>query len=304
MGQHAVVAQVAGGETAVDQIVYLNGEYVPLADAKIPVLDRGFIFGDGVYEVIPAYRRVLFRLEEHLARLEHSLRSIRIASPHDPAAWRTLLETVVARNPWDDQSVYLQVTRGVAPRTQEFPKGEVRPTVFIMSNPLKMPTPEQRASGVAVVTRDDYRWRRCDIKSVSLLANCLLRQEAEDAGAIETVLIRDGNVKEASTCNVFLVKDGVILAPPKDNLILHGITFDLALDLAREAELPLQTREVKRAELFTADEVWLSSSAREVLPVTTVDGKRVGTGKPGPVYARMHQLFQDYKARTRPKAHA
>ena len=288
----------------VDSIVYLNGEYVPLADAKIPVLDRGFIFGDGVYEVIPAYGRVLFRLDEHLARLEHSLRAIRIANPHDAATWRTLLETLVARNAWDDQSVYLQVTRGVAPRTQEFPKGDVRPTVFIMSSPLKMPTPEQRANGVAVVTRDDYRWRRCDIKSVSLLANCLLRQEAEDAGAVETILIRDGNVKEASTCNVFLVKDGLILAPPKDHLILHGITFDLALELARGAGLPVQTREVRRAELFTADEVWLSSSAREVLPVTSVDGKRVGTGKPGPVYARMHQLFQDYKARTRPKAHA
>jgi D-alanine transaminase len=210
----------------------------------------------------------------------------------------------VARNPWEDQSVYLQVTRGVAPRTQEFPKPDVPPTVFVMATPLKMPTPEQRANGVAVVTRDDYRWRRCDIKSVSLLANCLLRQEAEDAGAVETVLIRDGNVKEASTCNVLLVKDGVILVPPKDNLILHGITFDLALELAREAGLPLQTREVKREELFSADEVWLSSSAREVLPVTTVDGRRIGTGKPGPAYARMHQLFQDYKARARTKAHA
>jgi len=287
----------------VDQIVYLNGEYLPLAEAKIPVLDRGFIFGDGVYEVIPAYGRALFRLSEHLARLEHSLRSVRIANPHDTAGWRALLESVVARNPWDDQSIYLQVTRGVAPRSQEFPKESVRPTVFVMASPLKMPTAEQRANGVAVVTREDYRWRRCDIKSVSLLANCLLRQEAEDVGAAETVLIRDGNVKEASTCNVFLVKDGVILNPPKDNLILHGITFDLAIDLAREAGIPLQTREVKREELFAADEVWLSSSAREVLPVTTVDGKRIGNGRPGPVYARMHQLFQDYKARARAQVH-
>ncbi len=287
-----------------DPIVYLNGEYVPLAEAKIPVLDRGFIFGDGVYEVIPAYGRALFRLQEHLARLEHSLRAIRIANPHDAAGWRALLGSVVARNPWEDQSIYLQVTRGVAPRTQEFPKGDVRPTVFAMASPLKMPTAEQRADGVAVVTRDDYRWRRCDIKSVSLLANCLLRQEAEDAGAVETILIRDGNVKEASTCNVFLVKNGVILNPPKDNLILHGITFDLALELAGEAGLPLETREVRREELFDADEVWLSSSAREVLPVTLVDGKRIGSGKPGPVYARMYQLFQDYKARARAQAHA
>jgi D-alanine transaminase len=288
----------------VDQIVYLNGEYLPLAEAKIPVLDRGFIFGDGVYEVIPAYGRALFRLREHLARLDHSLRAVRIANPLDTAGWTALLESMVARNPWDDQSVYLQVTRGVAPRTQEFPKGEVRPTVFVMANPLKMPTAEQRTNGVAVVTRDDYRWRRCDIKSVSLLANCLLRQEAEDVGAVETVLVRDGNVKEASTCNVFLVKNGVVLIPPKDNLILHGITFDLAIELARAAGIPLETREVTLAELYAADEVWLSSSAREVLPVTTVDGKRIGSGKPGPVYARMHQLFQDYKARLRTRAHA
>ncbi|MFO1363054.1 MAG: D-amino acid aminotransferase [Burkholderiales bacterium] len=285
-----------------DPIVYLNGEYLPLAEARIPVLDRGFIFGDGVYEVIPAYGRRLFRLREHLARLEHSLRAVRIASPFDAAGWTALLESVVARNAWDDQSVYLQVTRGVAPRTQEFPKGDVRPTVFVMASALKMPTPEQRANGVAVVTRDDYRWRRCDIKSVSLLANCLLRQEAEDAGAAETVLVRDGNVKEASTCNVFLVKDGVILNPPKDNLILHGITFDLALELARAAGIPVATREVRREELYAADEVWLSSSAREVLPVTTVDGRRVGSGRPGPLYARMHALFQDYKARARAQA--
>jgi D-alanine transaminase len=199
--------------------------------------------------------------------------------------------------------VYLQVTRGVAPRTQEFPPGPVRPTVFAMSNPLKVPTPEQRAEGVAVVTRDDYRWRRCDIKSISLLANCLLRQEAEDAGAAETVLIRDGFVKEASTCNVLLVKDGVILNPPKDELILHGITYDLVLELAREGRLPIETREVRRAELFTADEVWLSSSAREVLPVTRVDDRPVADGRPGPIYHRMYALFQDYKARDAGRTH-
>jgi len=287
----------------VDNIVYLNGEFLPLDEAKIPVLDRGFIFGDGVYEVIPVYGRRPFRLKEHLARLEHSLRSIRLANPHDAAAWTALLETVVARNPWDDQSVYVQVTRGVAPRSQEFPKTPTPPTVFVMSNPLRMPTPEQRSNGVAVVTRDDYRWERCDIKSVSLLANCLLRQEAEDAGAVETILIRDGNVKEASTCNVLLVKDGVILNPPKDHLILHGITYDLALELARAGGLPVQTREVKREELFTADEVWISSSAREVLPVTTVDGRQIGNGRPGPIYARMYALFQDYKARLAQAAH-
>ena len=279
------------------EICYLNGKFLPLAEARVPVLDRGFIFGDGVYEVIPVYGRALFRLKEHLARLAYSLKSIRLANPHDDAAWRTLLRTLVDRNPWEDQSVYLQVTRGVAPRSHEFPKSPVAPTVLMIANPLRSPTAEQRTQGVAVVTREDYRWRRCDIKSVSLLANCLLRQEAEDAGAAETLLIRDGWVTEASSCNVFLVKDGVIATPPKDNLILPGITYDLVLELAREAGIPADVRRVAATELASADEVWISSSTREVLPVTKIDGRAVGAGKPGPVYARVQQLFQDYKAR-------
>ena len=283
-----------------ESVCYLNGEVMPLADARIPVLDRGFILGDGVYEVIPVYGRMLFRLEEHLARLAYSLRSIRLANPHDARTWATLLGTVVDRNPWDDQSVYLQVTRGVAPRSHEFP--QTPPTVFIMANPLKTPPPESRERGVAVVTREDYRWRRCDIKSVSLLANVLLRQEAEDAGAAETVLLRDGNVTEASASNVYVVKNGVIASPPKDNLILPGITYDLVLELARGAGLPVEVRPVAAAELLAADEVWLSSSTREVQPVTRVDGKLVGTGRPGPGFARMYQLFQDYKARVRQAA--
>jgi len=281
------------------EICYLNGEFLPLAEARVPVLDRGFIFGDGVYEVIPVYGRALFRLKEHLARLAYSLKSIRLANPHDDAAWRTLLRSLVDRNPWEDQSVYLQVTRGVAPRSHEFPKSPVAPTVLLIANPLRSPTAEQRTQGVAVVTREDYRWRRCDIKSVSLLANCLLRQEAEDAGAAETLLIRDGSVTEASSCNVFLVKDGVIAKPPKDNLILPGITYDLVLELAREAEIPAEVRRVAATEPASADEVWISSSTREVLPVTKIDGRAVGAGKPGPVYARVLQLFQDYKARAK-----
>jgi D-alanine transaminase len=287
----------------VASLCYLNGEFLPLAEARIPVLDRGFIYGDGVYEVIPAYGRALFRLEAHLARLAYSLRSIRLANPHDEATWAKLLGTVVDRNPWDDQSVYLQVTRGVAPRAHEFPTPPVPPTVFIMSNPLKTPPPETRERGVAVVTREDYRWHRCDIKSVSLLANVLLRQEAEDAGAAETVLVRDGNVTEASASNVYVVKRGVIASPPKDNLILPGITYDLVLELARAARLPVEVRPVTLAELRAADEVWLSSSTREVQPVTRVDDEPVGTGKPGPGFARMYELFQDYKARVRRGAH-
>jgi D-alanine transaminase len=277
------------------QICYLNGEFLPLADAKVPVLDRGFIFGDGVYEVVPVYGRSLFRLPEHLARLAYSLGQVRIENPHDAGGWTKLLGTLVERNAWDDQSVYFQVTRGVAPRTQEFPKTPVTPTVFAMSNPLRTPPPEQRSQGVAVVTREDFRWHRCDIKSVSLLANCLLRQEAEEAGAVESVLVRDGHVTEASTCNVFLVKNGTIVNPPKDNLILPGITYDAAEEFAREAGLPFEMRPVARAEALAADEMWLSSSTKEVLAVTTLDGAPFAGGAPGPVFRKVHAIFQRKK---------
>jgi len=286
------------------ETVYLNGDLVPLSEAKISVLDRGFIFGDGVYEVIPAYRRTLFRLKEHLARLAYSLAEIRLNNPHDDATWTRLLQTVVDRNPWDDQSVYLQVTRGVAPRAQEFPKTAVSPTVLIMSWAMRAPSREQRERGAAVITREDYRWHRCDIKSTSLLANCLLRQEAEDAGCAEVVLVRDGHVTEAATCHVFVVKNAVIVTPPKDHRILPGITYDLVLELAHESGLPTGVRPVKLEELFAADEVWLSSSTKEVLPVTRADGKPIGNGNPGPVYARMYALFQEYKARVAGKAYA
>jgi len=278
------------------QTVYLNGEYMPLAEARVPVLDRGFIFGDGVYEVIPVYGRVALRLQEHLARMQRSLDAIRLANPMDMAAWTKLVNEVIARNPWDDQAVYIQVTRGVAPRDQAFPAG-VQPTVFVMANPMSKPTAEQREKGVGVITAEDFRWKRCDIKSVSLLANCMLRQAAAEAGCVEAVLLRDGLVTEASTSNVFIVKNGVIITPPKDYRILPGVTLDLVLDLAREAKLPLEVRPLTEAELRAADELWVSSSTKEVLPVTRLDGAPVGNGKPGPMYARVHQLYQDYKAR-------
>jgi D-alanine transaminase len=274
----------------------LNGEYMPLAEAHVPVLDRGFIFGDGVYEVIPVYGRVALRLQEHLIRMQRSLDAIRLANPMDLAAWTKLVNEIIARNPWDDQAVYVQVTRGVAPRDHAFPTG-VRPTVFAMANPLSKPTSEQREKGVGVITAEDFRWKRCDIKSVSLLANCMLRQLAADAGCAEAVLLRDGFVTEASTSNVFVVKNGVIVTPPKDYRILPGITLDLVVDLAREAKLPLEVRPLPEAELRAADEIWVSSSTKEVLPVTKLDGAPVGNGKPGPMYARMHQLYQEYKAR-------
>jgi len=275
-------------------IIYLNGTFMPLADARVPVLDRGFIFGDGVYEVIPVYSRRPFRLTEHFQRLQHSLDAIRLANPLTNADWAQLIHEIVARNTGDDQSVYLQITRGAARRAHEFPM-DVQPTVFMMSNPLVTPSREQIETGVACITATDFRWLRCDIKSVSLLANCLLKQLAVDAGAAEVVLLRDGSLTEAAASNVFVVRAGTLLAPPKDHLILPGITYDVVLELAAANRIPHEVRHVTEQELRAADEIWLSSSTKEVLAVTTLDGKAVGSGKPGALFRRMHALYQDFK---------
>ena len=280
--------------TEVDPIVYLNGEFVPLGAAKISVLDRGFIYGDGVYEVIPVYHRAPFRMPHHLKRLQASLDGIRLANPMDDEAWDALVRDLVSRQPFDDQSVYLQVTRGVAKRDHAFPKG-VRPTVFLMSNPLSLPTRDQVEYGVAVVTADDNRWLRCDLKTTSLLGNVLMRQRAADVGAIETVMFRDGWLTEASASNVLVVRGGTIIAPPKDNQILPGITYDATLEFAREAGMPMDIRPVRREEALSADELWLSSSTKEVLAIATVDGRPFGSGGPGPMFRRMYAAFQTHK---------
>ena len=277
------------------QNVYLNGQFVALADAKISVLDRGFIYGDGVYEVIPVYRRRPFRMPQHLARLQYSFDGIRLANPHSSAQWQSLIADLIERQPFDDQAVYLQVTRGVAKRDHAFPTG-VTPTVFMMSTPLAVPTREQVERGVAVVTAQDNRWLRCDLKTPSLLGNVLMRQRAVDHSAIETVMFRDGHLTEASASNVLIVRDGNVIAPPKDNLILPGITYDATLEVAKAAGVPLQVRAIPHAEAMAADEMWLSSSTKEVLAITTVDGRPFGGGKPGPVFRRVYEAFQKAKA--------
>ncbi len=277
-----------------DQIVYLNGEFLPLGEARIPVLDRGFIYGDGVYEVIPVYHRAPFRMPHHLKRLQYSLDGIRLANPMDDASWDALVRDLVARQPFDDQAVYLQVTRGVAKRDHAFPKG-VPPTVFMMSNPLPLPSREQIDRGVAVVTAEDNRWHRCDLKTTSLIGNVLMRQRAADLGAVETVMFRDGWLTEASASNVLVVRAGTIVAPPKDQQILPGITYDAALEFAREAGMPMDIRPVRREEALAADEMWLSSSTKEVLAITTLDGKPFASGVPGPVFRRMYAVFQQHK---------
>jgi D-alanine transaminase len=284
--------------------VYLNGEFMPIEDAKIPVLDRGFIFGDGVYEVIPVYSRRPFRLGEHLARLQASLDAIRLANPHDEAGWAELVGRIVAGNPWEDQNVYLQITRGAAKRDHAFPKG-LKPTVFLMASELVPPSSELVKTGAKAIVLADFRWTRCDIKSISLLGNCLLRTLAADAGCVEAILVRDGELTEASASNVFVVKNGTVLAPPKSHLILPGITYDVVLEILREAAIPHEIRAVKESELRSADEIWVTSSSREVLPITTLDGKPVGPGKPGPLGLRVYGLYQQYKARVmRAPAHA
>ena len=285
-------------------MIYLNGEFMPIEDAKISVLDRGFIFGDGVYEVIPTYSRRPFRLAEHLARLQSSLDAIRLPNPHDGAKWSELVGKIIAGNPWDDQNVYLQITRGVAKRDHAFPKG-IRPTVFLMASELVTPSADLMKSGAKAVVLADFRWLRCDIKSTSLLGNCLLRTLAADEGCAEAILVRDGELTEASASNVFVVKSGTVLAPPKSHLILPGITYDVVLEILRDNAVPHAIRPVREDELRSADEIWVTSSSREVLPITTLDGKPVGSGKPGPVCARVHALYQQFKARVmRAPAHA
>ncbi len=275
-------------------MIYLNGQFMPIEEACVPVLDRGFIFGDGVYEVIPVYSRRPFRLREHLKRLQHSLDSIRLANPHGEDEWVRLIGELVERNQEEDQSLYLHITRGVAKRDHAFPPG-VAPTVFMMSNPLVTSTPELVESGVAVVSAADNRWLRCDIKAISLLPNVLLRQLAVDAGAAETLLLRDGFLTEGAASNIFVVRDDVLLAPPKDNLMLPGITYDVILELAAAASLKTEVRRISEHEVRTAQELWLTSSTKEVLAITHLDGQPVADGKPGPLFRQMYRLYQDYK---------
>ncbi|MEW6679250.1 MAG: D-amino acid aminotransferase [Pseudomonadota bacterium] len=274
--------------------VYLNGEYLPLDQARISVLDRGFLFGDGVYEVIPAYDRKPFRLADHLRRLQHSLEGIRLDNPHTDTEWAERVAEMVRLSPWPDVGVYLQVTRGPGPRDHAFPV-QVTPTVFLMPLELKAPPAALAETGVAAITAQDNRWLRCDLKATSLLANVLLRQLSVDAACAETILVRDGWLMEGSASSVFVVQDGVILAPPESHLVLPGITYEVVLELARAAALPLEVRPVSEAELRQADEIWITSSTKEIQAVTRLDGQSVGDGLPGPVYRRMLAAYQDYK---------
>ena len=275
-------------------ICYLNGEFLPLDQAKISVLDRGFIFGDAIYEVIPVYRRKPLRLAAHIARLQRSLDEIRITSPHSDGEWAGLIGDLINYSEHDDQAVYLQVSRGVAKREFGLLQG-VEPTVFMLSSPFVSPPQQQIDNGVAAVSQADFRWLRCDIKSTSLLGANMLRQFANDAGGAECVLFRDGYLTEGSSSNIFVVRNGVLVTPPKSRLILPGITYDLLLELALANGVPTQVRDVAESEVKAADELMLSASLRELLAITQLDGKPVGDGRPGEVFRRLYELFQAYK---------
>lgn len=279
-------------------IAYLNGKFMPLDEARISPLDRGFLFADGVYEVIPAYGSKLFRLDEHLARLDASLAAIQLPNPLTRADWTTLLNSLIEQNGGGNIYIYLQITRGAAAkRDHAFPVPPVAPTIFAMTGLIATPAADMpdTTSGVAAITLDDIRWSRCDIKSVALLANVLMRQQAVSEGASEAILIRDGFATEGSASNFFIVRQGVIVTPPKSHLILPGITRDLLVELARKHGMAVEEREITETELKSADEVWLSSSTREVVPVTRLNGHLLGDGRPGPVWRQMARHYVDFK---------
>ncbi|MFP4181850.1 D-amino acid aminotransferase [Thiohalospira sp.] len=278
--------------------VYLNGLYLPESEACVPILDRGFIFGDGVYEVLPVYAGEPFRLAPHLERLERSLRLTAMDNPHGRAGWERVIREVIHRNGGGDQSVYLQITRGVARRDHAFP-AETPPTALVMSSPLIPPAAEELARGSTVITRPDPRWLHCDIKTTSLLPNVLLRQEAQEAGADEVILIRDGVVTEAATANLFLVREGRLLTPQQGPHLLPGITRDLVLEIAAAEGIPAGEAALDRRDLATTEEIWLTSSTREIRPVTRVDGRPVGNGEAGPLWQRLHAAYQACKDRIR-----
>jgi D-alanine transaminase len=282
--------------------VYLNGRFIPRDQACVPISDRGFLFGDSVYEVIPAYGGAPLRLEQHLSRLDQSLAAIHMVNPLSHAEWEKVLAELTDQLPGEDQQLYIQITRG-APEDREhvIPEG-LKPTMLATTRALKAPPPEQAARGISAITLDDIRWHRCDIKSTNLLANVLAYTQAKAEGVDEAILVRDGQVLEGAASNLFMVSHGLLITPPTGDCILPGITRDLVLELAAEEGIPYAEAAIGADELPQADEIWLTSSTREVRAVTQLNGKPVGSGQPGPLWHRMAQLFEANKERLRLRA--
>ncbi|MBE9610467.1 D-amino acid aminotransferase [Chitinilyticum piscinae] len=274
---------------------YLNGRFAPLDSLAISPMDRGFLFGDGVYEMIPVYGRHVFRLDQHLDRLDTNLAAIGLTNPHTRSEWHKLISRLVNEEIFEDQQIYLQVTRGVAwPRNHAFPAATT-PTVFLFADELPAPAREQVETGVSAITIEDLRWQRCNIKAISLLANVLAKQAAVDAGVAEAILLRDGQLAEGAASNIFIVKEGILRAPPPSTQMLTGITYDVVIELAQAHGIPVELAAISEAALRNADEVLLTSSSKEVLAITTLDGLPVGTGSPGSLYRQLFLYYQDFK---------
>jgi D-alanine transaminase len=274
---------------------YLNGSFLPLEQAHVSVMDRGFLFGDGVYEVIPVYGNRLFRLAHHLKRLQNSLDAIRISNPLADDEWENILAELIKRNSGSDQAVYLQVTRGVAARRDHAFPEDTSPTVFAMSTPVPASVDIDSIAGIRAITLEDNRWKHCNIKAITLLPNVMLRQEAIDAGTAEAILIKEGFAIEGAASNIFIVSDGILITPPNGPALLPGITRDLILELAANNAIPYREADIPLDELLSADETWLTSSTREISPVIRLDDRTVGEGSPGPVWKHMITLYQEYK---------
>jgi D-alanine transaminase len=282
-----------------DKIVYLNGEYLPVDKACVSVLDRGFLFGDGVYEVIPVYGLNLLRIDEHLQRLRNSLSRISMDNPLDDTEWKAVFNSLLAKNPGDDRAIYLQITRGAYPVRDLKIQKKTEPTIFIMVLKVNPVDVKDLQKGMKTVTIDDFRWHACDIKSISLVANVMMREQAAQADVTDAILVRDGHVTEGTASNIFIVKNGVLVTPPTSKYLLPGITRDLVLELARANGVKCEVRNIQQAELNTADEIWMTSSTREIAPVLLLNGEPVGDASIGPLWKKMIGVYQDYKQQLR-----
>ena len=278
------------------QTVYLNGEYLPISEAQISTQDRGFLFGDGVYEVIPVYSKKMFYFEEHLQRLKNSLAAVNITNPHTDEQWLNLLTELIELHNWDDQFLYLQVTRGVQLQRDHMPADDLTPTVYAYTNPLKPVANDIIENGIKVITLEDIRWLRCDVKAITLLPNVMMKLAAKEQGAQDAILVdANGHINEGTASNVFMVKNGLLITPPNSQKILPGITRFVLEKLAKEHHIIVVEKEITENELTEADEIWLSSSTKEALPVCTLNGQAVGTGKPGELWLKMRAIYQAHK---------
>lgn len=278
------------------QTAYLNGEFLPIEEAQISTQDRGFLFGDGVYEVIPVYQRQIFEFDAHIQRLENSLKAISIPNPLTFKEWKNLLDQLVEKHPWQDQFIYLQITRGIQMQRDHLPADCLNPTIYAYTNPLKPVSDAVKENGIKVVTLEDIRWLRCDIKAITLLPNVMMKLAAKNQQADDAILIsRNGQISEGTASNVFIVKDGSLFTPPNSHKILPGITRSVIEKIAEQHKIPLVEQELTLNDLENADEIWLSSSTKEAIPVCYLNQKPVGNGKPGPVWQQMQQYFTETK---------